>query len=143
MTSNLPHQPSKEGRKGWFSQLTNLTRTWVGLACLLLMTVGCGESGPPEPLTDAELPQAMKEAFATAPAAAKDLADKAVAAYEGAKYSETAIALDALMLRSDLTDEQRVVASQCSLSANEKLRTAQEQGNNQASKFLKYRETTK
>ena len=158
MKSNLPLYPLRGGEleavaqlpipllggvQRWVSKLTNFKQIWLGFAFLLVLTVGCGESGPPEPLTDAELPQAMTEAFANASAAAKDLADKAVAAYEGEKYSETAIALEALMRRSDLADEQRTVASQCLLSANEKLRLAQEQGNNQAAKFLKYRETAK
>ncbi|MCF7764954.1 MAG: hypothetical protein K9N62_14895 [Verrucomicrobia bacterium] len=122
--------------------LSNL-RLFLATLLLSLVAVGCGESGPPEPLTDAELPTAMREAFAGASASAKELADKAVAAYEGEKFPEATLALESLLRQPDLDEKARTVASQCLLSANEKLRIAQEQGSSQAEEFLKYRGSVK
>ena len=113
----------------------------VGGAIGLLTLMGC--SKPPEALTAAEVPAAVREAFSEAPPEIKQLAEQAVASFEAKNFPKALGDFQQLTSRPDLTKKQRDLASRCLLTVNQSLQDAQAAGDKEAEKVLRFRQLTK
>lgn len=91
---------------------------------------GCGRDGPKpvEPAKVEEVPKQIEEAFATAPAEARQAA-KDLSASIPTQPADAFFGLQALGYRPDLTQEQRTALAQAMLAAREKLAEAAANGN--------------
>ena len=121
------------------------------LALLLIACfVGCGSetyTGPVE-LPEAELPQAIRAAFAEASEPAKGMAEKAVSLFENEKYPESMSQLRLICDLREITDKRRQIASRGIFTLSAKIREAAESEDDKsakksAKKYIRYNQLTK
>lgn len=98
---------------------------------------GCGRDGPKqvEAAKAEEVPKQIEEAFATAPAEARQAA-KELSASIPSQPADAFFGLQALGYRPDLTQEQRTALAQAMLAAREKLAEAAANGSTAAREAL-------
>ena len=93
---------------------------WRVLSALLIAAamIGCGKKGPAE-LTLEQVPEALRQAFATAKNSLIKTTAESIAKLVGDKqYAAAALQLQALSANSDLTDEQRNVVAGATVAVN-------------------------
>ena len=114
------------------------------LGLIAILAGGCsGEVAPPKPIAVEQAPSTLGEAFKTAKPEAKKLADDAVAALGAKDYTKALFALQSLSSRSDLTPEQRDIASRSMLAVNKALAEQANSGDQQAQQTLQFQRSTK
>ncbi len=113
--------------------------------CLILvLSVGCGkDSTPPKALAIEQTPASLDEVFKTASLEARKLVSEAVAALGSKDYTRALFALQSLSIRSDLTPQQRDIASRSMLAANKALAEQAESGDQKAQQALQFQRATK
>ena len=115
------------------------------MACLVLVS-GCGSDTykGPVALEDEQLPTAIREAFAAAPQATREMAEKAVALYESEKYPESIAEFRRICDLRELTDERRQIASRCLITLTAKIKEeAAEKNDRSAEQYIKFNHATK
>jgi hypothetical protein len=126
-------------------RMVNSIRSAVA-ALLFACLMGCGSDTykGPVALTEGDLPQAIRTAFAEAPEATKGMAEKAVSLFEGEKYPESMSQFRQICDLVELTDERRQVASRCLITITAKIKEAAEsQDDKSAKKYIKYNQVNK
>ncbi len=125
----------------------NQIRTLLTLFCLALLS-GCGSDTykGPVALEGDQLAPAIREAFAAAPQATREMAEKAVTLFESEKYPESIAEfrrICALPL-GELTDERRQIASRCLITLTARIKEqAAEKNDKSAEQYIKYNHATK
>ncbi len=106
---------------------------------------GCGAkpTPPPKPLAIEEAPKSLADTFKKASAQAKQLADDATGALGAKDYAKALLALQSLQGRSDLTPEQRDMATRAMLAVSKALEEQAGSGNQEAQKVLDFRRSSK
>lgn len=109
------------------------------------LLLGCGDgSGAPQAVPEEELPNALRQAFADAAQPQKELANAAATAFEQQDFPKASASLNQLLADETLGEEQRSLASRCLITANQQVReAAEQQGNEEAARYLRYTETEK
>lgn len=79
--------------------------------------MGCGPKGPPE-LTLEQVPEALKNAFATARPAMKTNADSVAKLVSEKQYAAASLQLGALGANTQLTDDQRNIVAGATIAVN-------------------------
>ena len=88
------------------------------LIVLLALFVGCAQKGPPE-LTLEQVPEALRQAFATAKTSLlKTSAESTAKLVAEKQYAAASLQLQALSANTDLTDEQRRVIAGATIAVN-------------------------
>jgi hypothetical protein len=122
--------------------------TWC-LACAGLLGLGIGgpgcgrESAAPQALPVEQAPQTLESVFARAPAEAKALADQVVQFMNNGDDPNAFAQLQALCARTDLSADQRQVATQVMLTVSERLQAAAEAGNQAAGDAIQLHRSAK
>ena len=110
---------------------------------LSLFFAGCEENKPPQPLSLDQIPAAMNQAFAKAPAERKELVDRAVSALQNKEISKALMVVEGLCAVPDLTSEQRETASRTLLTLNQELQAAAQRGDKSAAEFQRLRQSVR
>lgn len=113
---------------------------------LALLFVGCGgeqQSQAPEALSVSEAPSTLEQAFAKAPEEVRTEAMEASRLMTGGDYSMALVILQKLCARTELTGDQRTLATRSMLTAQQQVAAAAERGDEESKKLLKYRSMTK
>lgn len=120
----------------WLEKMAAARLAAVGLTLIACLS-GCGrgEVKQVEALKAEEVPQKIEEAFATAPAEARQAAT-ALATSIQSQPADAFFGLQALGYRPDLSPEQRQAAAQAMLAAREKLEAAAAAGDATARQAL-------
>jgi hypothetical protein len=117
---------------------------WPVFAAILLgglWLAAC--SGPPQALTEEEIPAAMEKAFATAEPEKKTLADQAVQSMQRKQYAKALLEFQSLCAIPELSKEQRNVASRSMLTVNESLQAAGNEGDKSAENLIRFHQMNK
>jgi hypothetical protein len=85
----------------------------------------------------------MEKAFANAKPEAKEVVAQVVSALQSQDYPKASLGMQTLSGVADLTKEQRLLAARASLSINERLQSAQAQGDEKAAEVLRFQHSTK
>jgi hypothetical protein len=110
----------------------------------LVLAVGCSKTeAPPKAIAVEQAPTSLEEAFKGAKPEAKQLADEAVAALGSKDYTKALFALQSLAGRSDLTPQQRDMASRSMLAVNKALAEQAGSGDEKAQQTLQLQRSTK
>lgn len=113
---------------------------------LALLLVGCGGEQPsqaPEALSVSEAPSTLEQAFAQAPEELRAEALEASRLMTDGDYSMALVVLQKLCARTELTGDQRTLATRSMLTAQQQVAAAAERGDEESKKLLKYRSMTK
>ncbi len=123
------------GGSTWFSK--DLLGALTAVLVLVFAGTACNRPAPPPtPLTEAELPTAIEQAFAKAQPELKSLAGQVISSVQAKDYSQAFNAVQQLAANPALTKEQMRVASRAALTVNGLLQTAQTQGDAKAAQTL-------
>jgi hypothetical protein len=117
---------------------------WRATAAILLggfLLAACG--GPPQALTEQEIPAAMEKAFESAEPKMKMLADQAVQSVQRKQYAKALLEFQSLCAFPELSKEQRNVASRSMLAVNESLQTAGSEGDKSAENLIRFHQMNK
>jgi len=119
-----------------------------GLVAVLVFTLsllaGCSRSSKaPVPLTAAELPRQVDQAFQEAAPPLRDLAKRAAESFQGTNYPQALMYFQSLMMQKELTKKQRDTATRAWLTVNEQLAAAQSQGDPAAKQILDFNRSNK
>ena len=123
----------------------NYLKSLLTLLCLAFVS-GCGSDTykGPVALEDDQLPAAIREAFAAAPQATREMAEKAVGLFESEKYPESIAEFRRICDLRELTDERRQIASHCLITLTAKIKEqAAEKDDRSAEQYIKYNHATK
>ncbi len=129
----------------FMKKFEKLNRLAVALV-LLVSLIGCGSDTykGPVALTPEELPAAIREAFAEAPAQTFDMAEKAVSLFEAEKYPESMAQFRKICDIVELSDERRQAASRCLITITAKITEAAESQNDKsAERYIRYNQVNK
>ena len=110
---------------------------------LSLFFAGCEKNKPPQPLSVDQIPAAMNQAFAKAPAERKELVERAVSALQNKEISKALMVVEGLCAVPDLTSEQRETASRTLLTLNQELQAAAQRGDKSAAEFQRLRQSVR
>ena len=110
---------------------------------LSLFFAGCEKNKPPQPLSLDQIPAAMNQAFAKAPAERKELVERAVSALQNKEISKALMVVEGLCAVPDLTSEQREAASRTLLTLNQELQAAAQRGDKSAAEFQRLRQSVR
>jgi len=110
---------------------------------LSLFFAGCEKNKPPQPLSVDQIPAAMNQAFAKAPAERKELVERAVSALQNKEISKALMVVEGLCAVPDLTSEQRETASRTLLTLNQELQAAAQRGDKSAAEFQRLRQSAR
>jgi hypothetical protein len=109
------------------------------VAALLLFLGGCKpNNAAPTPLTVEQIPAAMRQAFAPAAAATKQLVEQMIEALRATNYPAAYQGAQTVSAVAGLTREQLLVTSRAMLGLNETLKQASAQGDAAATQFMNY-----
>lgn len=97
----------------------------------------------PEALALPEAPKTLEEAFAKAPDDIRSEAFEAASLLKSGDYGRSLVLLQQLLAHPDLTGNQRTLASQSLLTAQQEVAKQADSGNKDLQKLLKYRSATK
>ena len=100
------------------------------------MFCGCGEKPAPEPISAAEVPKTLDNAFNSASPEARAAAKAAAEALQKDEQSMALEALEALARKTDLTPEQREAAAKAAISVRAGIVDAAAKGDAAAQAFL-------
>ena len=104
-----------------------------------LLLVGCKPGNTaPTPLPAEQIPAAMRQAFAPAPPAARQLVEEMLASLQATNYSAAYHGAEAVCATAGITREQLLVTSRAMLALNDLLKQASAQGDSTASEFINY-----
>ena len=120
--------------------------TFTALLPVLLLSLffaGCEKNKPPQPLSVDQIPAAMNQAFAKAPAERKELVERAVSALQNKEISKALMVVEGLCAVPDLTSEQRETASRTLLTLNQELQAAAQRGDKSAAEFQRLRQSVR
>ena len=112
----------------------------------LILVVACGSDTykGPVALEGDQLPVAIREAFAAAPMATRQMAEKAVKLYEEEKFPESIAEFRRICDLRELTDERRQIASRCLITLTAKIKEqATENDDRSAEKYIRFNHATK
>ncbi len=125
--------------------MSSYLRTIAGLSglALLFLLPGCAKNQAPQPLPLDQVPAAISKAFAKAPTAQKELADRVVSALQEKQIANAMMVVEGLCKVPDLTPEQRETASRALLTLNQELQAAAERGDKAAADFQRMRQSTR
>lgn len=71
------------------------------------------------------------------------MAEQAVSAFETEQYPRALVTFQNILKVPDISEDQRALASRCLITINEKLRAAEEAGDNTAAQFREFNAATK
>jgi hypothetical protein len=97
---------------------------------------GCGEKPAPEPISAAEVPKTLDNAFNSASPEARAAAKAAAEALQKDEQSMALEALEALARKTDLTPEQREAAAKAAISVRAGIVDAAAKGDAAAQAYL-------
>ena len=125
----------------------NPFRTLIAIISLALFS-GCGSDTykGPVALEGDQLSGAIREAFAAAPQAQREMAEKAVSLFESEEYPESIAEFRRIcdLPLDELTDERRQIASRCLITLTAKLKeVAAEKNDKSAEQYIKFNHATK
>ena len=118
------------------------TGGFTALAAALLLA-GCAQHKAPKPLTVAEIPAALNQAFAQAPTERKELVDRTVSTLQAGEIAKALMVVEGLCAVPDLTKEQRETASRALLTLTQELQAAAQRGDKAAADFQRLRQSTR
>ncbi|MBI4663707.1 MAG: hypothetical protein HY735_33315 [Verrucomicrobia bacterium] len=128
--------------RGSRAGLSLLATAIFGLA--LLVMAGCTkEAAPPQPIAVEQAPTSLAETFKDAAPELKTLVTDAIGAFGAKDYPKALFALQTLSARSDLTPEQRDLATRSMLTVNQTLAEQASSGDQKAQQVLQFQRTTK
>ena len=109
----------------------------------LLALVGCNKTAQaPPPIPIQEVPQTLENAFKNSSAETSQAANQAVSAVR-AEEPTALVDLQELSERSDLTQEQRIIAARAMAAYLQKLRETADKGDKKAEEVLEHYRATK
>ncbi len=117
--------------------ITNSFRSLATVVALCAATFcGCGDKPAPEPISAAEVPKTLDNAFNTASPEARAAAKAAAEALQKDEQSMALDALEALAQKTDLTPEQREAAAKAAVSVRAGIVDAAAKGDAAAQAYL-------
>ena len=123
---------------------TRLIRCLFPLLLGLGLTTGCDRSSvPPKPITTAELPPALEQAFAKAKPEIKELAGQIGASLRAQDFSTAYFGMQTLCGMSGLSREQGSIVTRGMLGMNTTLQTAQSHGDQKSADALRWQHANK
>jgi hypothetical protein len=116
----------------------------LAVGCLFLASCGSDTYKGPVALEEDNLSVSIREAFAAAPMATREMAEKAVTLFEEEKYPESLAQFRKICDLVELTDERRQIASRCLITLTAKIKeSADTKQDSNAEKFIRYNHATK
>lgn len=115
-------------------------------AAAWLFSVACGSDTykGPVALEEENLSVTIREAFAAAPMATREMAEKAVTLFEEEKYPESLSQFRKICDLVELTDERRQIASRCLITLTAKIKeSADTNEDKSAEKYIRFNHATK
>ena len=117
---------------------------WLMGVALLVGACGSDTYKGPVAFDESELPTAVRDAFALAPKATREMAEKAVSLFEQKKYPESMAQFRRICEIREITDERREVASRCLINLTAKLQEAADtQEDKSAEKYIRFNQVNK
>ena len=136
----LPFNPLPASARRVFLTVPAALRAKGAVAMLLLVCMsGCKPSNAaPTPLPVAQIPAAMRQAFAPSAPAAKQLVEQMLEALQATNYPAAYQGAQAVAALAGISRQQLQVTSRAMLTLNDLLTQASAQGNSAASAFMTY-----
>ena len=121
------------------------SRSLRGAATVIILCLGLVGCGPkaPEAVAPGDAANKVEDVFAQAPPEVKTLADGVAQAMASDNLPRAHMLLQTLVARTDLTPEQRDVATGAFLGVGEKLRESAATGDEKAQEFQRLHQSSK